>query len=347
MATTYTPNLQLPMQAGTDPASIALINNAMQLIDTAVMTSKKGKAAANELDNANLADPVNQRALTTYNGSGYCIDRWRTNFSGDRVQISTGGVTNTVDSTTNGWHMHQVVVNAKRFAGKTMTAAFRVTAMQGSGIRGVISYRNSADEEISNSSVVLKNGVCVVSKAAPAETELIRVGLYAYSGTAAGDYVRLQWAALYEGGYTEEALPDFVPRNKAVEEAICKRYYRRIKANSSTPSNAILNGFISSESKRLYLPVPEFAGMRSAPAVEISGSVVVRKAEGGYLTDASYSAPYSGAVVTAVQADGGQSVGIIVGKSDDSAWAGATNNSMCSMILYSDGLIEASAEPNP
>ena len=159
--------------------------------------------------------------------------------------------------------------------------------------------------------------------------------------------MRLKWAALYEGGYTATTLPDFVPRNKAVEEAICKRYYRRIKANSTTPYNSILNGFLSSESKRIYLPVPEFAGMRSAPAVEISGSVVVRKAEGGYFTDASYTAPYSGAVVTSVQSDGGQSVGIIVGKSDDSAWAGATNNSMCSLILYSDGLIEARAEPNP
>lgn len=345
MATEYTPVARLPMMQNTDYFSNNVLREDMTIIDEYIASLMQGKHVGNLLDNGDFI--VNQRGSTSYSGSGYTVDRWRTNFSGDTVQVSSSGITNTVDSTTNGWHLHQVVIGASKLIGKIVTAGFEVAAVSGTGIRGVVSFRNSNDEEISNVNTTLKLGVCTVSGAVPSGTQMIRVGLYAYSGTAAGNYVRLKWAALYVGGYTASTIPEYVSRRDAVERAECRRFYRQIKSTSSTPSNSILTGFLSSESKRIYLPVPDFSGMRATPDVTISGGIVIRKADGGYYTDASYSSPYTGAVVTSVISDGGNTVGIVIGKRDDSAWAGATNNSLCSLILASDGLITARAEPNP
>lgn len=345
MATIYTDNFSMPMMDMDDPHDQTLVNDAIRIADREIAVAQRGKYAGNLLDNGDFI--VNQRGSASYSGSGYTVDRWRTNFSGDTVQVSDSGITNTVDSTTNGWHLHQVVIGASKLIGKTVTAGFDVDAVSGTGIRGVVSFRNSSDEEISNVNTTLKLGVCTVSGAVPSGTQMIRVGLYAYSGTAAGNYVRLKNAALYVGGYTAATIPEFVSRRDAVERAECRRFYRQIKSNSSTPANSILTGYISSESKRIYLPVPDFSGMRATPDVTISGGIVIRKADGGYYTDASYTTPYTGAVVTSVISDGGNTVGIVIGKRDDSAWAGATNNSLCSFILASDGLITARAEPNP
>lgn len=50
------------------------------------------------------------------------------------------------------------------------------------------------------------------------------------TGTAAV----VRWAVLYEGEYTAETLPPYVPKGYAAELAECLRYYRRIKGNAQT-----------------------------------------------------------------------------------------------------------------
>ena len=64
----------------------------------------------NLLDNWYFADPINQRGETEYTGSGYSIDRWRTNFSGDTVAVTNNGIKNTIASTSAGWHLHQIII---------------------------------------------------------------------------------------------------------------------------------------------------------------------------------------------------------------------------------------------
>lgn len=49
---------------------------------------------------------------------------------------------------------------------------------------------------------------------------LIQPGCVDGGGTA-----NLYWAALYEGAYTEETLPPYVPKGYATELAECQRYY--------------------------------------------------------------------------------------------------------------------------
>lgn len=177
----------------------------------------------NLLDNSDFRNPVNQRGQTSYTGSGYKIDRWRTNFSGDTVEVlSSGGVKNVVNSTETGWHLHQILTNCEWMEGKDFTAACKICEYVGSNIRFIVSFRNSANTEINNLNTPITDGVVVLSGTAPEGTAYVRVGLYAYSGVLPGDYVVVDWAALYEGLYTAETLPPYVPKEN--ELAACLLY---------------------------------------------------------------------------------------------------------------------------
>ena len=47
-----------------------------------------------------------------------------------------------------------------------------------------------------------------------------------------GSRVNLEWAALYEGEYTAETLPEYQPKGYGAELAECQRYYYRINGIS-------------------------------------------------------------------------------------------------------------------
>ena len=80
------------------------------------------------------------------------------------------------------------------------------------------------------------------------------------TGTAA----IVQWAALYEGEYTAETLPPYVPKGYAAELAECLRYYRKIKANNETFSGYATGGVA-------YAFIPLTQAMRIAPTVTGGG----------------------------------------------------------------------------
>lgn len=51
--------------------------------------------------------------------------------------------------------------------------------------------------------------------------------------------VVLKWAALYEGAYTADTLPPYVPKGYAAELAECQRYYHLYATSAARPSNGL------------------------------------------------------------------------------------------------------------
>ena len=51
--------------------------------------------------------------------------------------------------------------------------------------------------------------------------------------------VTLEWAAIYEGEYTAETLPEYQPKGYAVELAECQRYFRWLKIGGAVNGNYI------------------------------------------------------------------------------------------------------------
>ena len=154
----------------------------------------------NLLDNSDFTNPVNQRGLTSYVGSGYCIDRWRTFHASATVTTISGGIN--VMATDINSNIYQALNVEEIDTTKKMTAA--ACDIDGN----IYIWCDIASES---------------SYAAP-------ICVYISNGRTLFRLARnttWKWAALYYGEYTLETLPEYQPKGYGVELAECKRYYQK------------------------------------------------------------------------------------------------------------------------
>lgn len=83
-----------------------------------------------------------------------------------------------------------------------------------------------------------------------------------YVELPAGEYV---WVALYEGSYTADTLPPYVPKGYAAELAECMRYFQTI------PYYFAQNSVNTNSNYPSYFPI-QFFPMRIAPTVTLNES---------------------------------------------------------------------------
>ena len=154
----------------------------------------------NLLDNSDFRNPVNQRGQTDYTSNGYTIDRWAL-YSGEVGVSSLGYIT------TSGQMYQKIAIPTDKvytFAIENDAGIALVTGIPANGI----------------SSATLGNALIKLATI----DEYVEVVIEPSEGhNLSGAY----WAALYEGSYTAETLPPYVPKGYAAELAECLRYYRR------------------------------------------------------------------------------------------------------------------------
>lgn len=170
----------------------------------------KKVAPRNLLDNSDFTNPVNQRGQTIYTGFEYTIDRWL--LSGNAGEQNTMWISedgyiglsggNTVE---NVWLVQRVPSNVIPTGNK---ATF---AVKQNGVE--TPYILNIDMWGTDKVVNFPSGVSLLYQSG----ELI---IYNGTGNAAG----FVWAALYEGEYTAETLPEYRPKGYAHELLECQRY---------------------------------------------------------------------------------------------------------------------------
>lgn len=197
-----------------------------------------GKAPAyyvqpyNLLDNSDFTNPVNQRGQESWSGYDvYGIDRFIiVCSSGSTVSLTDGGMTLT-PSAAQYAGIKQQLETYDRMAGKRYTiavcvadawhcAAFIMGAAAGGTplVDGLLFFSNDTNH------ILLRN-------------------------TAGNSAITIKRMALYEGTYTADTLPPYVPKGYAAELAACRRYYI---AYSSTGWTA---GFHPSGSSHIIVPL--------------------------------------------------------------------------------------------
>ena len=207
-------------------------------------TGAKGETGAcvyNLLDNSDFVHPIAQAGVNGAHGAtGYAVDRWnRTN--GATVSQAADGLKIVSDKTS--WTAGiQQRIEAKRFADVMTFAvrgvfpvACRLFVYIGSGTTnfGTAYFQGDAAERTLVLKLTKPDGLTgdeVVNVYISPDTES--------TGTAAV----VRWAVLYEGEYTAETLPPYVPKGYAAELAECLRYYRRITATNETFAGYCANG---------------------------------------------------------------------------------------------------------
>lgn len=195
-------------------------------VDTAKNTAKaytdasvRKAAPRNLLDNSDFTTPVNQRGYTSYGGAGYTIDRWNISANVSSLAVNDGYITATAKPSANGYFRQYL--ESKLLFGKTMTFAVKVK----NGDLLIASGQYPSSNPTSETTVALKTGseINIYISAQPNQAALqIRV--------SNGSTANLEWAALYEGEYTAETLPEYQPKGYAAELAECRRYFYRYES---------------------------------------------------------------------------------------------------------------------
>ena len=212
---------------------------ALEKDGTAVNSAKLGGKAPqyyiqprNLLDNSDFRNPVNQRGGTNYVGSKYTIDRWAI-WSDDGsadATVEIGGVALNPNSSTTASFSQRFKKGA--LSGTAYTLAFL-------DADGVIHINNNPVNTDNDS--------------------------FDYVDIEISAWRKVVWVALYEGEYTSETLPPYVPKGYAAELAECQRYYLRLVGDPAGYGQTYEVG-----NNALFI-IPTPSTMRVLPTLDLGG----------------------------------------------------------------------------
>ena len=179
-----------------------------------VDASVRKAAPRNLLDNSDFRNPVNQRGNTSYTAAGYTIDRWVAS-SAQPVSIGSDGIT--LDGT-NG-----TIVLRQRF--ESLRDGIYTLAIKVGDYIHVRQYKKVGTTYTN----VYQNNNYDNGYA----TLISNIGTPEFQFRAnSGNIITAKWAALYEGSYTAETLPEYHPKGYGAELAECQRYYQAFRNNA-------------------------------------------------------------------------------------------------------------------
>lgn len=181
---------------------------------------QKAGFAYNLLDNSDFTNPVNQRKKASgesIGAWGVFLDRWRAGEGGITPSFNPNGLTLPSGS------VYQGLNTLGKYVGKKLT--FACGFSDGVVITGLAT--------ITNNSSWTKNGSKNAGDGRFIEVANNASNSWTFTIVCAGK--TLQWAALYDGEYTAETMPEYQPKGYAAELAECMRYYQR--SYVSTPKD--------------------------------------------------------------------------------------------------------------
>ena len=232
------------------------VSNAKTTLTDYVNSGLKKAAPHNLLDNSDFRNPVNQRGKTSYSGDQiYTIDRWNINGSVSAITVNDGYITIATRSGSNGFFRQYVDSNL--LFGKTLTLAVKVKDGDLHIISGTYPSSNPTAEQ-----TVATIGTADIILYISAQTTKAAIKIRVNPGAT----VDLEWAALYEGSYTAETLPEYRCKGYAAELAECQRYYYQSHNGDISFDGAILREAMTpNRIANVELPV----SMRTTPNITL------------------------------------------------------------------------------
>ena len=219
----------------------------------------------NLLDNSDFRNPVNQRGITSetsVSAYSYFIDRWVNQSSEARsFTLSTSGIGLPPPTT-----LLQKIEKIE--AGKIVTFAIKLSDGTIATLTGTVQYASDG-AWMRFASIAHSFGDMYM------ETMNGFVNVVVYNT----ETITIEWAALYEGSYTADTLPPYVPKGYATELAECQRYYYTIKSDGS--SYAAYATGVMNDTSSAYFPIVFPIPMRIPPTLSYSGNFRVYVNGGG------------------------------------------------------------------
>lgn len=225
-------------------------------IDTAIGRVMDG-VPHNLLDNSWFANPVNQRGASSYKGSTYCFDRWYF-YSADAT-----------DS--------QVYKRDGNIGLKGGASAASISQRFPKGyLDSSKSYTLAYYDNINDKLTVKSNPVYF------SRDDFDYLNIAVTTGAA----TFIQWAALYEGSYTADTLPAYVPKGYAAELAECLRNCKKLSAYGMYRASII-------NTNTIEIMIPLSVPMRIKPSIA-SGTMQIWTTASGVVDGFTFSVSSSG-----------------------------------------------------
>lgn len=198
----------------------------------------------NLLDNSNFTNAVNQRGFNWYDTNPAsppqgCIDRWYLT-DGD-VYLNDEGLG--VGLGSDHFTMFQRVKSGSALLGKPVTIAIQFAGFEPT----VISCASFAEDTLLSNSESVAGSVSLEYLDGE-----VKFTIYCVLGKL------VEWAALYEGEYTAETLPEYQPKSYSAELMECRRYLRVYEAGT------LFTGYMNAAGK-LYFTIPLTTAFRITP----------------------------------------------------------------------------------
>lgn len=221
-------------------------------------TKVRQAAPGNLLDNPDFRNPVNQRGGTSYPSGSYryTLDRWyASKYIG--VELSDDGVTISGEGSGDSYYgfSQRIPYSKAPKSGEAFT--FAVYCADGTtGIFSGVAPATGGATKVGQGGTVIAN---VYAELSFASTDYAQLSVYVKNGKT----LQMARAALYEGEYTADALPDYNTKGYGAELLECQRYYLKLPVN-----NCLLygnSGDANGNSARLFVPTP--VQMRANPTV--------------------------------------------------------------------------------
>ena len=171
----------------------------------------------NILDNSNFADLVATAGLNAEHADGntYIGDRWFIN--GD-LSCELNKYNYCILTNANGGEsINQKIIG---LVGKTVTFAVKIE----SDNEILLSIDNfTTGTNITNQNFTqISQEIYTITATIPADATIVNFKYYPNYNS--GGSSKIYWAAVYEGEYTPETLPPYMPKGRAAEELECSRY---------------------------------------------------------------------------------------------------------------------------
>lgn len=173
-------------------------------------------------DNDNFLRPINQRGVTSATGIMPLIDRWVNYYAASIVR--TNGIEISATATEQG--IFQILENNPSLKGKPVTCACKYADGTLICVSGIVPPVQAYNQRFATTSEN-KGKAVVPAVQLLANTGYIQILLFSVCGGSD----TICWAALYEGEYTADTLPPYVPSPRSVELAECRRRYLPLDAS--------------------------------------------------------------------------------------------------------------------
>ena len=230
---------------------------------------------------------VNQRGKSSYTVNGYTVDGWKMGANTATLDVLSDGVKVTLNQAPSNdvRLLHQIIEDPQSLIGKTVIAAFYVTAVTGAGFR--CGFRANSGTITYSYADITQPGLYTALFTVPSGCTELLLTTFARANTPNGQSMTIHAATAEIGKNQTLAYEDedgtlqFLEHPDPLEILKCERYQQVILPEANRNTVYVGTGLFNTNSEaRIFVPYP--VPLRTRPSLSFNGNLSVTDGSSPY-----------------------------------------------------------------